>query len=331
MREVAARAGVSVATVSYVVNGRDGRVGAATRERVLAAVQELGYAPSASARGLRTQRTERVCLVVGSIGVPTYDEMARELHHAADAIGYGVITLVADSAARAAHAHVLLRRGVADGALIWAERFLPALDLPALVRSRLAMTVIDNTVVPEGYDVVRTPVREACGEALDHLVTGGRRRVAFVGHRTGREPDGEAHERYMAYLHALARHGLERDESLIVDGADDRAGGYRAVEALLRLPEPPDAVFATSDRAAISAMWAVRDAGLSVPADVAVVGVGNLPEGEVVKPALSTVGQPHLDYSGVVRMLFDRLAAAGHPPEERQLVLPWSFLRRESA
>lgn len=318
-----------MATVSYVVNGRDGRVGAATRERVLAAVRELGYAPSASARGLRTQRTERICLVVGSIGVPTYDELARELHAAADAIGYGVLTLVADSAARAAHAHALLRRGVADGALIWAERFLPALDLPALVRSRLAMTVVDNNVALEGLDVVRLPVQQACGEALDHLITGGRRRVAFIGHRTGTEPNGEAHERYVAYLDALARHGLEPDEALIVAGADDRVAGYRAVEALLRLPEPPDAVFATSDRAAISAIWAVRDAGLRVPADVAVVGVGNLPEGEVVKPALSTVGQPHLDYSAVVRLLFDRLAAERAVPE-RELVLPWSFIRRDS-
>lgn len=330
MREVAARAGVSVATVSYVVNGHDGRVGAGTRERVLAAVRELGYAPSSSARGLRTQRTERVCLVVGSIGVPTYDELARELYAAADTTGYGVITLVADSATRAAQAHALLRRGIADGALIWAERFLPALDLDSLVRSRLAMTVIDNGVAPDGFDVVRTPERQVCGEALDHLITSGRRRVAFVGHRTGRESDGEAHERYAAYVDALRRHGLARDEALIVSGADDRVSGYRAVEALLRLPDPPDAVFATSDRAAISAIWAVRDSGRNVPGDVAVVGVGNLPEGEIVKPALSTVGQPHLDYSGVVRLLFDRLTSE-LPPAERELVLSWSFIRRESA
>ncbi|WP_194236328.1 LacI family DNA-binding transcriptional regulator [Streptomyces acidicola] len=262
--------------------------------------------------------------------MPTYDEMARELHAAADRTGYGVIVLVADSPARAAHAHALLRRGIADGALIWAERFLPALDLDSLVRSRLAMTVIDNSVVPKGFDVVRVPERQACGEALDHMITSGRRRVAFVGHRTGREPDGEAHERYVAYLDALARHGLARDEALIFAGADDRVAGYRAVEALLRLPEPPDAVFATSDRAAINAMWAIRDSGRSVPGDAAVVGVGNLPEGQVVKPALSTAGQPHLDYSGVVQLLFDRLTA-DHPPAERELVLPWSFIRRESA
>lgn len=79
---------------------------------------------SSSARGLRKRRTERVCLVVGSIGVPTYGEMARELHAAADdEIGYGVVTLVADSAQRARHARTLLRQGIADGAVIWTERF----------------------------------------------------------------------------------------------------------------------------------------------------------------------------------------------------------------
>lgn len=327
-RDVAARAGVSVATVSYVVNGRNGRCTAQTRERVLAAARELGYAPNSSARGLRRRRTERLCLVVGSIGVPAYDQLARDLHSAAAGRGYAVITLVVDSATRAEQAFDLLQQSIADGAVVNApSRYLDQIRLSTLARNGLALVVMDNAVAAEGFDVVRTPERQACGEALDHLLASGRRRVAFVGHRHDFDPPGE---RLLAYLDALARFGIARDDRLLAAGADDRVGGYRATAALLDADPRPDAVFAASDRAAVSAIWAARDRGLAVPGDVAVLGVGNLEDGLVTKPALSTIGQPQLDYSEVAGLLLDRLAAPDRPPPPRRLVLPWSFIRRGS-
>jgi DNA-binding LacI/PurR family transcriptional regulator len=328
-RDVADLAEVSVATVSYVLNGHVGRVGSKTRERVLSAVSELGYAPNSSARGLRRQRTDQVCLVVGSLGVPSNDQLARQLHHAADEAGYGVITLLVDSEARAHHACDLLQQGIADGAVISDPyHCLGEQRLAALARGRLSLVVMDNSVTPQGYDVVRTPEREACGEALDSVLSSGRRRLAFVGHHSdlsGSVPG----ERLAAYRHAVERHHLTPDERLVVAGADDRADSYWAVTGLLQLQDPPDAVFCASDRAAVSAIWAIRDAGLSVPHDVAVLGTGNLKEGLITRPALSTVGQPALDFGEVVGLLFDRLAAP-EPPDGRELVLPWTFIRRGS-
>lgn len=327
VRDVAALAGVSVATVSYVVNGRDDRIGADTRERVLAAVRDLGYVPNSSARGLRKRRTERVCLVIGSLGSPVQEQLVRDLHVAADADGYGVLTLIVDSPAHAAHATRLLRQGLADGAVFFdaARHFA---DVGELARGRLAMVVVDNSVTPDGFDVVRTPEYEACGEALDHLLAAGRRRVAFLGHRHDLEL-GDRSARLRAYRDALRRHGLRPDGRLVGAGADSRVEGYRATAALMALPEPPDALFVASDRAAISAIWAVRDTGRTVPADVAVLGVGNLEEGSVIRPALSTVGQRQIDFSRVAGLLFERLAAA-EPPAAREIVLPWSFISRES-
>ncbi|HEY6739986.1 MAG TPA: LacI family DNA-binding transcriptional regulator [Actinopolymorphaceae bacterium] len=337
-RDVAALAGVSVATVSYVVNGRDARrVGPETRERVLAAARELGYAPNTSARGLRRRRTERIALVVGAIGVPANDQLARDLHAAADEYGYGVITMVVDSRARADKAFELLRQHIADGAVVAApESYLDPDALAALTRGGLPLVVLDNRLAEEHadpvearpFDVVRTPEKSACTDAFDHLIRSGRRRIAYIGHRHDFAP-GARSGRYAAYLAAHDRHGLERDRRLAVSGADDRVTGYRAAADLLRLPEPPDAIFASSDRAAISAIWAARDAELSVPRDVAVVGVGNLEEGLVTRPTLSTVGQTLLDYSGVAELLFDRIFAK-EPPPGRELTLPWSFIRRES-
>lgn len=324
-RDVAALAGVSVATVSYVLTGRATKVGAETRQRVLDAARQLDYAPNQSARSLRRRKTERVCLVVGSIGVPAYDQLARELHERADAEGHGVLTIVVDSAQRAAQALELLHQRIADGAVIASSvPFLDAGALGALARSGLPLVVMSNDLRPDGFDVVRAPELPACGEAVEHLFATGRKRVAFVGQQRDLATRSE---RLRAYEGAIDRHGAKRT---VVDGADDRVAAYRAVENLLQQKSKPDAIFAASDRAAISAIWAARDAGLDVPTDLAVVGVGNLEDGLITKPPLSTVGPPHLDFSATTSMLFERLAATEQPPG-REVTTPWSFIRRESA
>jgi LacI family transcriptional regulator len=336
-RDVAALAGVSVATVSFVMNGRDDRrVGAATRERVLAAAQSLGYAPNQSARSLRRRRTERVALVVGSIGVPAHDQLARDLHEAADDAGYGVLTLVVDSVARATKAVELLLQRIADGAVIAAS--VPHLreeTFADLARSGLPLVVMSNHVPAAGFDVVRAPEQAPCADALDHLFRTGRHRVAFVGHeheggQTDAEITGRPSERRLAYLEALDRHGQPFEAQLLRPGADSRVAGYQATTELLALPSPPDAIFAASDRAAIAAIRAVADSGRTVPDDVAVVGVGNLEEGLITRPTLSTVGPQTQEYTDVARLLFERLAG-DVPLPGRELTTPWSFIARGSA
>ena len=335
-RDVAKLAGVSIATVSFVMNGRDDRrVGAQTRDRVLAAARELSYAPNQSARSLRRRRTERVALVVGSIGVPTYDLLSLDLHTGADAAGYGVITLIVDSESRAAKAVDLLHQRIADGAVIAAS--VPHLHedtLTGLAASGLPLVVMSNRARPTGFDVVRAPESAACGEALDHLFATGRRRVAFVGHayEVDIPPTTAApalSERQQAYVDALERHGVAPTNRIVVAGADSRVAGYHAVTRLLADPHPPDAVFAASDRAAISAIAAVRDAGLRVPDDVAVLGAGNLDEGLITRPTLSTVGPATQDYSDIAHLLFDRVHSTTSLPG-RELTTPWSFIRRDS-
>lgn len=126
-------------------------------------------------------------------------------------------------------------------------------------------------------------------------------------------------ERYAAYVE---RHGTD----LVVAGADDRVAAYAAVRDLLA--REPDAIFAASDRAAITAILALRDHGVSVPDDIAVVGVGNLDEGLITRPTLSTVGPPELDFRDAARLLFDGLR---EPSPGRVLTTDWTFIRRGSA
>jgi DNA-binding LacI/PurR family transcriptional regulator len=189
------------------------------------------------------------------------------------------------------------------------------------------MVVLSNESGLEGCDVVRTPETEACAQAVEHLLAEGRRRIAFMAHRFELYRDKPA-GRLLGYTTALERHGV--DQRIVTSGADDRVSAYQTAAELLSSPDRPDAIFAASDRAAISVIWAARDAGLRVPDDVAVVGVGNIDEGLISNPQLSTVGPLRHDYTDVVRLLFDRLQAE-EPPPAREIVRSWTFLRRGSS
>ncbi|MCK2220099.1 LacI family transcriptional regulator [Actinomadura sp. ATCC 31491] len=328
-RQVAELAGVSVATVSYVLSGRDRPVGAETRQRVLDAARQLGYTPNQAARSLRKRRTQRVCLVLSTLGgVPSDERLATDLHEMADARGYSVITLAVYSEARAKAAVDVLRGGIADGALVNVVGDHLTRDmLNDLAAAGLPLVVLSNEAGLEGCDVVRTPQAEACEEAVEHLLAQGRRRIAFLAHRHElhrEQPEG----RLLGYTRALDRHGVT--ERIITTGADDRVAAYQTATELLRSPDRPDAIFAASDRAAISAIWAARDAGLRVPGDVAVVGAGNIDEGLITNPQLSTVGPLRHDYTDVARLLFDRLQAEEAPPA-REIVRSWTYLRRGSS
>jgi DNA-binding LacI/PurR family transcriptional regulator len=326
---VAELADVSVATVSYVLSGRDRPVAAETRKRVLEAARQLGYTPNQAARSLRKRRTQRVCLVQSSLGgVPTDERMARDLHEMADVHGYSVITLAVYSEVRARSAADVLRSGIADGALINVTGDHLTHDLLAeLAAAGLPMVVVRNESVPGGCDVVRTPEAESCAEAVGHLLDQGRRRVAFMARRYELYRDQPV-GRLLGYTTALDRRGVT--DRIITSGADDRVSAYQTATELLTSPGRPDAILAASDRAAISVIWAARDAGLRVPEDLAVIGVGNVDEGLISNPRLSTVGPLRHDYTDVVRLLFDRLQAE-EPPPAREIVRPWTFLRRGSS
>ncbi|MEV0614101.1 LacI family DNA-binding transcriptional regulator [Nonomuraea sp. NPDC050404] len=322
-------ANVSVATVSYVLSGKNRPVAAETRQRVLDAARQLGYTPNQAARSLRKRRTQRVCLVLSSFGgVPSDARLATDLHEMADAHGYSVVTLAVYSEARAQAAVDMLRGGIADGALIHVVGDHLAHDLlSGLAATGLPMVVLSNESGLEGCDVVRTPEVEASAMAVDHLLDTGRRRIAFMAHRYEvyrDQPSG----RMLGYTTALERHGVS--ERIITGGADDRVSAYQTATELLSSPDRPDAIFAASDRAALSAIWAARDLGLSVPGDVAIVGAGNIDEGLISNPQLSTVGPLRHDYTDVVRLLFDRLQAE-EPPPVREIVRSWTFVRRGSS
>ncbi len=330
VKDVAALAGVSAAAVSYVLSGRPGRVrpvGEETRKRVLAAAAALNYVPNQAAGSLRRGQTKLICLLRASLGDRWGDLLAADLQRAAEARGYALIIILADSVDVCRRALALLQGGLADAAVM-GTRHVGVSDLRSLVARGLPLVVFSERLEPDGFDVVRYGEARACYDGVRHLIDQGHRRVAFLGRSfdTGPTPS----DRFAAYVRALSDASVPLDRELIAFGADDRVAAYHSTKRLLGLADPPTAIFSATDRGAISAITALRDCGLRIPQEVAVMGVGNLPEGEITSPPLTTIGPERLDFSVVANRIFERLES-GVLDSGRVLELAWKLILRGSA
>ena len=333
MRDVAQLAGVSASTVSLVISGRKqgkSRISQETTTRVQQAIESLNYVPSQLARQLRTQATRRICLSVPRLSVPTYDEVAEQVQDAAAAEGYHMIVNLSRSGSEEKSVIRQMQGGLADGLILILEhtpRESLAESLQTLAQSGVAIVVFDNSIAPRTFDIVRNTDLEACYEGVRYLIESGRKRIACLALEDSK---GEPHERLTSYYRALEDAGLPADPNLVSAGAETRQTAYLKTKDLLNLQEPPDAVFACSDVAALSALRAVQDSGLKVLDDVAILGAGNIIEGELSHPSLSTIGPDEHDYGSVFDFLFSRLNAS-KPLPGRELVTPWSLKLRDSA
>lgn len=243
--------------------------------------------------------------------------------------GYSVITMPVGPDDRASSVMRILREQYVDGAILTPHQYLQGDELGRLARHGLALVVFDDVVTPESFDVVRQGQASACYRAMEHLIQRGHRRIAYFGHGdpSGR-PDDDV--KYASYRRALADHGIGVDESLAIAAADYRTAAHVATSALLRRADPPTALFCASDRGGIAAIGAVQQLGRSVPDDLAVVGVGNTDEGEVIVPTLTSVGTPAFDFTVVVDRLFERVMA-GRALTGIELHKPWELIVRKSS
>ena len=326
MADVARLAGVSPATVSYVLSGRRGgaaRFSDETRERVLSAAAELGYAPNQAARSLRRRRTERVCLVAGLLNTPFMEALACQFDLAAEAHGYMSVILMAGTPERGQQVFEQLRRGLADGIYV-ASSTLTDDQIVQLAGQDLAIVVQSNSLSLENVDLVRLPNAQASYEAVCYLIAHGHRRIGYLGFGPLDPPS----ERYAAYLRALAERGLASSRELCaVHAHASRQDAFRAATGLL--DARPSAIFADTDLAAVSAIWAIHQARLRIPQDVAVIGLGNIPDGEITSPPLTTIGPRKLDFCASIDMLFSRLAnGVRHPGRTESLT--WEIIERGS-
>ena len=282
LEDVAARVGMSPASVSMVLSNAPGP-SAATRERVLAAAAALGYRPDRTASLLARRRTHLVGVLL-DVSSAFHAELVEDLHEAAERQGYDVVlstvTRTRDER-RAVETLVDFR----CEALVLLGPVAPAADLAALA-AQLPVVVVGRRVDAAGVDVVRSADDEGVGQAVDHLVGLGHQAIAFVDGGRGTI----ASDRRRGYRTAMRRHRLG-DHIRVIPGDHTEAAGTRAAAALLADGRPPTAVVASNDRCALGVLDALNRAGVEVPGAISVVGYDDSTLSRLAHVNLTTVSQ----------------------------------------
>ncbi|MDT0403610.1 LacI family DNA-binding transcriptional regulator [Streptomyces edwardsiae] len=331
MADVARSAGVSVATVSHVLN--DTRpVLPHTRQAVLDAIDELGYTPNTLARSLVTSRTRSIGLAVSAISNPYFTEILQGVE--AEALRHGYSLLIADPHDDPAHERKvvqLLHERRVEGMII-APSAEPGELLAYLGRHRVPAVFLDRLVdlPPDGdaprFDQICAESTEPTARLVTHLAGLGHRRIALVAGRPGLSTTAE---RITGYRHGLAASGLPYDERLLVHGHSESAGAERATTELLSLGSRPTALVTANNAMTIGALRALRAHGLSVPADIALCCFDDFAWADLFTPRLTAIAQPSRDIGArAVRVLLDRLAAPDRPARTERL--PCAFVHRTS-
>ena len=329
IEEVARRAGVGRGTASRVVNGSP-QVSEATRDAVNRAVEELGYVPNRAARSLVTRRTDIVALVVSESG----DRVFGEPYFAAAVRGIGeriaespyqlVLTMAGSQRDRGRVAGYLTDQYV-DGVLLLSLH--GPQDLPALVEAGGVPTVIGGRIPGDQPPCVVDVDNHSGGvAAVEHLLARGRRRIAVL---TGPQDMASGVDRLAGARAAVAAAGLPQDTLVVEPGDYSEASGEVAMRAAMLAGATPDAVFAASDLMAMGALRVVREAGLSVPGDVSVVGFDDSPVCRHTEPGLTSVHQPVEEMGRVMADLLLARLAGESPPAET--VLPTRLVERDSS
>jgi LacI family transcriptional regulator len=281
--QVAAIAGVSASSASRALNHNAGRP--ETVRRVVAAAESLGYRPNSAARALRLRRTEQIALAVPDITNPAYSTLMRAIEDVLGKEHYRLVIYTADRAEQSVEVVRMLAYNHVDGLIIVPIRMTE--ELAREIRAAALPVVVVGTVSDDlGVDHVRTDSRHGARLAVEHLLDGGRRRIAFVGAASDTNP---GRLRLQGYRETLRAARVALDPALVVAGTFDTDSGVRAVAALIERGVTFDAMFGANDLVALGAMHELRRRGVNVPDDVAVVGMDNSELGALYNPSLTSV------------------------------------------
>lgn len=327
IKDVARLAGVSTTTVSHVIN-ETRYVSDELRARVLAAMEELNYRPNVLARGLRRGETKTIGLVVPDNSNPFFAEVARIVEDIGFENGYSVILCNSDGnlEKEAAYVNVLIAKQV-DGVIFIAAGSKYE-HLHELATAGIPVVVADRDIPQTLADVVLVDNEQGGYDATRYLLSLGHRRIACIAGPSDLTPSAD---RVHGYRRALGEFGVPIEEKWIVPGDFRYQGGEAAIAELLRLDEPPSAVFACNDVMAIGALRAVRSAGLQVPGDVSIVGFDDIPLASAVSPALTTVAQPIVELATLAaQLLMSRIQSDQQDGPKQRIVLDTELIVRGS-
>jgi LacI family transcriptional regulator len=316
MKQVAQRAGVSISTVSHVINNTR-VVSSDVRARVQDVIDELRYIPSAVARSLKNDKTDTIGVLVPNSSHPYFAELTRWIEDAAFQRGYNIILCNAHGGAdkQTAYLRLLMEKRI-DGLVLVASG---ADDEQELMLRHEAVPIVQLERALPGLeaDVVYAGQEEGAWQATRHLIGLGHRAIACV---SGPPDLPRARERVAGYLRAMAEAGLELPQGRVVHDEFTSAGGHAAFSRLLDQPRPPSAVFVTSDLMALGGLCAAGRLGLRIPAELSVIGYDDIEGAGYASPPLTTVAPPKRDMARLaIELLIERIRGSAKPLREDAL------------
>ncbi len=325
MKDVARLASVSIATVSATLSGAS-FVSPALKERVLAAIDELGYAPNAIASGLKSGKSSLIGLVVPDITNPFFTELVHAVQRKAAAAGFTVLLGVSDDHAGAeADLIRLMRSHQASGTIISPGSSEEDCGKLVEIAGKMPLVMLDNAPPSARADTVVIDNRKAAQLATDHILSFGHRRVATV---SGPSHRFVSRERLYGFEASLENHGIEPLPDYVRRGDFHVAEACKAGLELINLPDRPTAIFVANNQMLIGVMQAVAQAGLSVPRDISIAAIDDFPWAPAFSPALTTVRQPIDAMADAALFCLMSRLNGNSEPAQRILLQPELVVRR---
>jgi LacI family transcriptional regulator len=326
IKDIAKTSGLSIATVSYVIN-KSRPVSPDAAERVNQAIYQLGYTPNLVARSLRSKRTRTIGLIVPDSSNPFFAEIAKGVEDAGFSASYSVILCNSNATLDREQVYLdLLVSKRVDG-LILASTSASLDHLLPILQRQLPVVVFYRQAGDLPIDTIQVDNQRGGQDATRHLIRFGHKKIACICPASEKTP---SYHRVDGYLQAMQEHGLLIEPELMPQGNNRIEGGHAAAIRLLDSGRQFSAIFSTNDAMAIGAMRALRERGLRVPHDVSVIGFDDILLASYVAPALTTIAQPKVEAGKrAVEFLIERIEACGQC-EPQHLVLETTLIERAS-
>lgn len=288
IKDVAKRAGVSISTVSYVLNNT-GKISEETKEKVLRAAQELNYIPNTFAKRLKKQQYDLVALVVHEIKGPFYDALVRGIQDVLHSFGYNLL-IYCTLENRKEDVDKFLRTGIVGGIMI----LTPAVKNENILKwaHEFKIVTLDRVLKDQRIKSVRVNNEKGAYEVVKYLHELGHTKIGFI---KGSKDSLDARERFRGFTRAMNELKLEINDNFIFEGDFTEESGYSVIKNYLKKSKKkslPTALFCANDEMAIGAMNALKANGISVPDDISLVGFDDIELSSYVHPPLTTVRRP---------------------------------------
>lgn len=329
IKDVAKRAGVAISTVSAVIN-RSAPVSEETITRVEAAVAAIGYTPHGMAQSLRSGRSRLIGLVVPNIANPHFAAVAREVENVCLGAGYtSVVFSTGQDGERESQVLHMMRAQRVGGLIIIPTRSDAAHGAALINQIHVPTVLLDMYVDGLPFEVIKTDNVTAGFLATEHLLGLGHRRIGII---TGIPGLATSDDRVEGYFKAHRERGVPVSQELVLPGQFDQRQAYLATMDLLSRPDRPTAIVTISNMMTVGMLFAIRERGLEVPADLSFVGVDDLEFAPILTPQPTVVVTPILSMARrAIRKLLDEMAAEQAPTGNREIYEPHLIVRGSTA